>query len=50
MGARRKAQIYHRHQRQWATWVRQGKIPDDEDNDLFADSEADAEVSDLLIA
>jgi hypothetical protein len=26
------------------------QIPEDEDNDLFADWEADAEVSDLLIA
>jgi len=50
MGDRRKAHVYEKHQRRWATWARRGEIPEDDNNDLFADWNADAEVSDLLIA
>ncbi len=35
---------------EWAQWVREGQIPDDEENELWADWDADVEVLDLLIA
>jgi hypothetical protein len=50
MAARRKERIYVKHQRRWSTRVRRGEIPDHDDTDLLADWDADAEVSDLLIA
>ena len=45
-----KERVYTKHQREWADAVKRGEIPGDDNNELFADWEADAEVSDLLIA
>lgn len=50
LGARRKAAIYRKHHRRWDTWVRTGEVIEDDDNDLFADWDADVEVMEVVVA
>jgi hypothetical protein len=41
--------VYLKHQRIWASEAARAVIPEDDDNELLADLDADAEVMELLL-